>query len=44
MFLTGYQHFPLRHLFDVIAAPIKAHATENHKQKQLNAPYLPYLK
>jgi hypothetical protein len=30
-------------LFEVIAAPEKAQATENHKQKQLNIPTFPYL-
>jgi hypothetical protein len=30
-------------LIEVIAAPEKAQATENHKQKQLKAPIFPYF-
>jgi len=33
-----------KQLFEVIAAPEKAHATENQRQKQLSAPTFPYFK
>ncbi len=37
------QHLSFIQLYDEIADPRNAHATENHRQKELNTPYLPYF-
>lgn len=41
--IVKVQHPWFKHLFEVIPAPMNAHATEIHKKKQLKAPYFPYL-